>query len=204
MVRKEVEEYEQKEVIFYSAMLNAWLNTRLERDKQLLGLSVTAIGLLVTLLRIVGVSSLLQFTFFSLALVAFLITVATIINILDKNSTHIENILNGSEDERETLKNLDKRAGISFIVGMVLIVIIGIHSAIIHLNQTRISMNQEIPSDKNPELVNDSWDGVAKLRPKPPKAVQEEFNTSSNPSNSSTSSDDTESNNVGNKLGGNN
>jgi nucleoid-associated protein YejK len=60
MESSDKEDYEAKQKAFYSAMIAAWLNTRLERDKQLLGLSVTAIGLLVTLLRTVGVSSLLQ------------------------------------------------------------------------------------------------------------------------------------------------
>jgi hypothetical protein len=129
MESSDKEDYEAKEKAFYSAMIGAWLNTRLERDKQLLGLSVTAIGLLVTLLRTVGVSSLLQIILFGLALFAFLITVVLVIYILGENSTHIEKILGGSEIESRKLMCLDKTAGISFVVGMVLIVIIGMDSA---------------------------------------------------------------------------
>ena len=130
MESSDKEDYEAKEKAFYSAMIGAWLNTRLERDKQLLGLSVTAIGLLVTLLRTVGVSSLLQIILFVLALFAFLITVVSVIYILDENSTHIKKILlEGSEIESRKLMCLDTTAGISFVVGMVLIVIIGMDSA---------------------------------------------------------------------------
>ncbi|MGV2389941.1 MAG UNVERIFIED_CONTAM: hypothetical protein LVR29_21790 [Microcystis novacekii LVE1205-3] len=82
MESSDKEDYEAKQKVFYSAMITAWLNTRLERDKQLLGLSVTAIGLLVTLLRTVGVSSLLQIILFGVALFAFLITVVSVIYIL--------------------------------------------------------------------------------------------------------------------------
>ena len=131
MESSDKEDYKAKEKAFYSAMISAWLTTRLERDKQLLGLSVTAIGLLVTLLRTVGVSSPLQIILFGLALFAFLITVVLVIYILGENSTHIEKILEveGSEIESRKLMCLDKTAGISFVVGMVLIVIIGMDSA---------------------------------------------------------------------------
>ncbi len=93
MESSDKEDYKAKEKAFYSAMISAWLTTRLERDKQLLGLSVTAIGLLVTLLRTVGVSIPLQIILFGLALFAFLITVVLVIYILGENSTHIEKIL---------------------------------------------------------------------------------------------------------------
>jgi hypothetical protein len=68
---------------------------------------------------------------FGFALFAFLITVVLVIYILGENSTHIEKILEveGSEIESRKLMCLDKTAGISFVVGMVLIVIIGMDSA---------------------------------------------------------------------------
>ena len=109
------EEYEAKDKAFYSAMLSAWLNTKLERDKQLLGLSVTAIGLLVTLLRTVGASSFSQVILFGLALFAFLITVISAIHILDKNATHIEEMLSDSEEQSIALMVLDKVVEISFV-----------------------------------------------------------------------------------------
>ena len=128
------EDYEAKSRAFYSASISAWFNTRLERDKQLLGLSVTAIGLLVTLLRTGGVANLLEIIFFGLALFAFLITVISVICILDENATHIESILDGSKNESKTLMCLDKVAGFSFFIGMILIVIIGMYSAAINLH----------------------------------------------------------------------
>jgi len=84
-------------------MISAWLNTKLERDKQLLSLSTSAIGLLVTLLRTVGVSNFSQVLIFSAALIAFLFTVISVIWILGKNANHIEEMLNGSETESRHL-----------------------------------------------------------------------------------------------------
>jgi hypothetical protein len=202
MESSDKEDYEAKEKAFYSAMIGAWLNTRLERDKQLLGLSVTAIGLLVTLLRTVGVSNLLQIIFFGLALFAFLITVVSVIYILGENSTHIEKILESSEIESRSLMYLDKAAGISFVVGMVLIVIIGMHSAVVNLSEKETSMSQEKSSDTHRQSVtnNDSWNGVAKLRPQPPKVSQTTHNPTPNVTSSSATSGSNGSSSAGESV----
>jgi hypothetical protein len=187
MESSDKEDYEAKEKAFYNAMISAWLNTRLERDKQLLGLSVTAIGLLVTLLRTVGVSNCLQVVFFCLALSAFLITVISVIYILGENSTHIEKVLENSETESKTLTRLDKAAGISFILGMVLIVIIGIHSAVINLSEKGASMSQGKSSDTQRQSVTTeqrSLNGVAKLRPQPPSDSRTTPNSANLPATS--------------------
>lgn len=183
------EEFEAKDKAFYSAMVGAWLNTKLERDKQLLGLSVTAIGLLVTLLRTVGVSSFSQTILFGFALFSFLITVISAIYILDKNATHIEEMLRESEEESIALMILDKVVGISFVIGMVLIVMIGIHSALINLDEKGVNMSQEKSSNINNQSVtnNDSWNGVARLRPQPPSSPQTSSSASSVSSSSSSS-----------------
>ncbi|WP_071188582.1 hypothetical protein [Trichormus sp. NMC-1] len=168
------EEYEAKDRAFYSAMISAWLNTRIERDKQLLGLSSTAIGLLVTLLRTVGVSNLWQMALFGFALLFFLITVIAVICILDRNASHIEKMLVESETQDKGLEFLDKIAEISFIFGMILVVIIGISSAKINLNEKKVSMNLERQLNKQYHIHvgEKSWNGLEKLRPQPPKEPQ--------------------------------
>jgi hypothetical protein len=165
------EDYEAKEKAFYGAMITAWLNTKLERDKQLLGLSVTAVGLLVTLLRTVGVSDIEELVLFSLAMIAFLVTIISVIYILGENAEHIEKMLDSSESENRKLMCLDKIAGISFVTGMVIIVIIGMETSYANLSKKGMSMTQEKPSDKNHQSgkVQDSWNGIAKLRPQPPQ-----------------------------------
>lgn len=191
MENSDKEDYEAKEKAFYTAMISAWLNTRLERDKQLLGLSVTAIGLLVTLLRTTGVSNLSQIILYGFTLFAFLITVVSVIYILGENSTHIEKMLDSSETESITLMYLDKVAGISFVVGMVLIVIIGMHSAMINLSEKETIMSQDKSPDTHcqPGTNNDkSWNGIAKLRPQPPKTSPTTPNTAPSATNPSATS----------------
>lgn len=159
-------EYIEKEKAFYSAMVSAWINTRIERDKQLLTLSVTAIGVLVTLLRTISVSNFTQLILFSCTLLSFLITVISIIYILDRNALHIEKILSENQTQDEILIVLDKIAGFSFMIGIILVVIIGINSAAVNLSDKKVSMNQE-QNQQREEKHN--MNGVSKLRPQPPK-----------------------------------
>lgn len=60
---------DQKRVEFYSAGLAAWYATRLEHDKSLLTLSAGGIGLLMTLMTTVGVSSAESLVLYVCALV---------------------------------------------------------------------------------------------------------------------------------------
>jgi len=188
------EDYEAKDRLFYSAMINAWLQTKIERDKQLLTLSSSAIGLLVTLLRTGGVSSWLQIAFFSAALFAFLVTVISILIILGKNATRIQEALNGSETRNRALALLDEVATISFIMGMIMVVIIGIYSATSSLGEKGTNMNKDNIGNISRHSVGtnrgDSWNDVHKLRPQPPKVSETNSATPPKASNPSASSGD--------------
>ena len=50
----------QKEIALYSAVVQAWAGTRMEKDRSILNLSAAGIGLLVTLLTTVGVTARCQ------------------------------------------------------------------------------------------------------------------------------------------------
>ena len=177
------EEYDAKDKAYYSAALSAWFTTKLERDKQLLSLSVTAIGLLVTLLKIGGVSTIRQAVLFGIAIFLFLITAITIILIFDRNAIHIEQILSQSEDQDKILGILDKVSAFSFIFAVLFTLIIGIDSAIHSLHKPEITMNQDYSNRmKNYPAYhrgNDSVNGASKLRilqvpqalPNPPKEI---------------------------------
>jgi hypothetical protein len=198
------ENYEAKDRLFYSAMITAWLNTKIERDKQLLTLSTSAIGLLVTLLRTVGVSSWLQIALFSAALFAFLVTVISILIILGKNATRIQEALNGSETGNRDLALLDGVATISFIIGMIMVVIIGIYSATTSLSKKGTNMNQDNIGNTSRHSVRtnkDSWNDVHKLRPQPPKVGETNSATPPKASNPSASSGDGGSHSTGKSDG---
>jgi hypothetical protein len=116
----------EKEVEFYAAGVNAWLNTRLELDKGLLSLSAAGIGLLVTLLPTGAGRSVELFVLYILALLAFLTCIGSILLVLKHNASHIERVIAGQEAESLLLMLLDKVAAISFFVGTVFSTAIGI------------------------------------------------------------------------------
>ena len=59
-----------KDVAFYSTVAQAWVATRMEKDKTLLSLATAGIGLLATLLTTAGASSLRQLFLYGAADVA--------------------------------------------------------------------------------------------------------------------------------------
>lgn len=116
------EDHKEKDNIFYSAMINAWLTTKIELDKKMLGLSVVFIGLIITLETIFYLSDL-KLILFAFALVMFLITTISVVFIMNRNATYIEKLLLSNKTEDNLLVLLDKTAQFSFVLGMITIVI---------------------------------------------------------------------------------
>ena len=65
-------QHAQKEIAFYSKVVEAWVATRMEKDKTLLSLATGGIGLLVTLLSTLGASSPTQLLLYGSAGVSFI------------------------------------------------------------------------------------------------------------------------------------
>ena len=104
---------DQKRVEFYSAGLTAWYNTRLEHDKSLLTLSAGGIGLLMTLMTTVGVSSAESLVLYICALVAFsvLIGISAAIHSYSKEEKKMaspENPQNGQQPLNESLNGVGR------------------------------------------------------------------------------------------------
>ncbi len=66
-----------KEVAFFSAVVGAWIETRMEKDKTLLSLATAGIGLLVTLLTAVGPSSVHELWLYAGAGASFIIATSS-------------------------------------------------------------------------------------------------------------------------------
>jgi hypothetical protein len=137
-----IEDDQVKIKISPEILINASINTQIEREKQLLTLSSSAIALLVTLLRTVGVSNSLQIGFFAVALFAFLLTVILALEILNKNAKYIDQILMGRGTENK-YEFLNRFATITFMIGIIMVVIIGMYSAIISLGEKETKMNKD-------------------------------------------------------------
>lgn len=82
----------QKRIEYHAASYNAWFNTSLEHDKSLLALSAGGIGLLLTLLTTIGLSSAEALVLYVSAIMCFVVALVAILVVFRRNRTYIENI----------------------------------------------------------------------------------------------------------------
>ena len=126
-------EYLYKKIAFYQTVLGAWVQTKMETDKQLLTLSGLAIGLLMVFQS--KLNSTLQLVLWLSAGGLFVGTIITILFIFWNNSAHIEDVIaeNQEQDEEKKLefkikvaimdKKLNRQticAFVMFILGVIL------------------------------------------------------------------------------------
>lgn len=163
---------QQKDVEFYAASVNAWYSSALEHDKSLFSLSAGGIGLLITLLTTIGISSWIVLWLYAAALLAFIACLTSILMVFSNNKKHIEMIINNGPDvEDPLLKNLDNISLISFGIGAVLSAAIGISSAATSFNKQESKMATNSDSKKPATTptktrgyAQDSYQGVASLQ----------------------------------------
>jgi hypothetical protein len=188
------EEIQQKEVEFYAAGLNAWYNTRLEHDKSLLTLSAGGIGLIITLLTTIGVTSSEALVLNIVAILCFLICLFSILAIFKKNSSHLERVIQGENLPDFLLGILDKVSNYSFILGVIFSVIIGISVAITsYSSKEKTMVHDEKPQANTTRItVGDSFNNIAAL--KPSSITPQSSNTGTSPSTTGTGSTTTSSN----------
>ena len=126
----------QKEIALYSAVVQAWAGTRMEKDRSILNLSAAGIGLLVTLLTTVGVTARCQLVLYILAMIGFGIAILTALWIFSKNATYLKQVAKSNKvGDDKTLVRLDRVLIIAFLVGITMLVTIGIVTARIQLIQ---------------------------------------------------------------------
>jgi hypothetical protein len=94
-----------KENAYYSALYSGWINTRIESDKSLLTLSVSAIGLLFTILVTINITDYFILILFILSISSFLSSAIIIIKVLDKNADLLQAIANNNDVDKEDKKN---------------------------------------------------------------------------------------------------
>jgi hypothetical protein len=125
----------QKEVEFYAASVNAWYTTSLEYDKSMFTLSAGGIGLLITLLTAVGVSSSAFLHLYIVAIFFFLMCLCLLLVVFRRNRDYITKVVQGQDDPDPLLKILDVGAMIMFGLGVVLTVVIGVSAAVQTFNK---------------------------------------------------------------------
>lgn len=157
------EKKDLKEIEFYSNLCQAWISTRMEKDKSLLALSVGAIGLLTTLLT--TSSDLTRFSFgaYLLAIVSFIICACSVLLIFHLNSECVENAIKqegaNKKGDNSCLKIFDLVVVVSFVIGLVVSLVIGFSMGLDKLED-------HMAEDKKITYrVNDSFDGISDLNP---------------------------------------
>lgn len=159
--------YNEKNVAFYSATLSAWYTTKFEKDKHLLSLSTAAIGLLVTLATTIGTSAACIAVMYVLALLSFLICVMSVLSIFGRNSKHLEDLVKGTADKDPVLSALDKLASSSFVFGIIFTLLIGLFSGIENYSKEESTMAKDTEKmvTTNEGSLKKSVEGAAAMRP---------------------------------------
>ena len=120
---------EQKGVAYYSALVNAWITTRMEKDKQLLTLSAAGIGLIIIFQP--KLSTIFEFWIWILSGVCFLLSICLLLSVFTDNGDLIEaeiveskSILKDKLNKRVSLKT--KLSGWLFVLGATLAFVLAI------------------------------------------------------------------------------
>ncbi|EOG1477307.1 hypothetical protein ACK3GY_004802, partial [Vibrio parahaemolyticus] len=163
---------------FNAAALNAWYATKLERDKHLFSISSVGLGLLVTLATTIGFNSIYAAIMFCLAVFAFLACICAVLWIFNANADHLVKVVAGSDEPSQLLSILDRTAWISFLLGMVFSVILGVFSAIDNVNKEPIMSDKKTTETTFTGIGMDSFNEIANMR----KAMQQQ-SSSQNTSN---------------------
>lgn len=177
---KDDEFTQQKEIAFYAANVDAWFATALEHDKSVLALSTAGIGLLLTLLTTVGVSSVCALVMYILALTCFVVALVTVLFVFHRNRSYIEEVVAGNASKNDSLlSHADTTALAAFGLGVAFAAIIGITTAVQSYTTKELSMSNESKPTHSSVRFNDSFNGAANLAPQPASGISTAQPTSS-------------------------
>jgi hypothetical protein len=114
----------------------AWVDTRMEKDKTLLTLATGGIGVITTLATTVGPGSLVELGLYGLSAISFVVTIIAAVLIFDANSQHLEEVLlkQTTEDDPE-LQWLDRVLFTSFVIGVMLACAIALTAGYSHIGK---------------------------------------------------------------------
>lgn len=156
-----------KDNLYYSVLLNAWIITSLELDKSILFLSSAGIGLLVTILLSFNVASLFIFTLIIFACMLFVVCIIGVLLILSLNKKHLENIRNKNNSLSKHLSRLDRFVYYAYALGIIITLVVGIVVGWSNLNKTlEEEMNRnEFPQESANVKEEKSFSGFETMKP---------------------------------------
>ena len=157
---------DQKDVEYYASCVDAWFSTALEHDKSILTLSAGGIGLLITLLTTVGISSAEALVLYVAAILSFLTALIAVLVVYRRNRAHIEQVISKKSVEKDpVLTRADAVVLWSFALGVLFTAVIGIGSAA----RSYVSQEKKVTNDSTktsqPAPLKESFNGVSNLQP---------------------------------------
>jgi len=154
----------EKQNIYYSAIVNAYIESSMERDRSLLNLSAGGIGLLVTLMTTVGVRSTCELLLYIASSVTFGSAIVLILHVFKLNKVYLLKLVkNELTIEDNKLKRFDNAIYVLFISGVALLFSIGIFATI---NQLTSKEKGNMSDDnKKEKRIIESVQDLSKLRP---------------------------------------
>jgi hypothetical protein len=156
----ENEQKSAKYIEYCSQNYNAFFNTRLEKDKSILTLSVAGLGFLISITNLSSKLAHWEFVIFILAAICYLVSIYLTVEIFGSNGEYlIDNVMNHSTtDEKErALDKMDKIAKYSFYSGILISFILGSS-----ISYTKNFEGKNMADKKaNTTLTNNSFAGVS-------------------------------------------
>ena len=174
-----------KEVAFYAATLAAWTSSRMELDRSKLTLSVAGVGLLVTLLTAIGVETRTDLMLFVFAIALFLITIACVLIIFQRNTKYVKELAKGSTKSDRVLRKLDFFSSISFFIAVIFSIMIGLSQGLASVGtKQEICMSENKEKAVQSDTLKKSLEGLGDLKP-----TSDDVNSNSDSDKQSTESD---------------
>jgi multisubunit Na+/H+ antiporter MnhG subunit len=110
--------------IYYGAVVDAWFETRMEKDRALLTLSAGGVALLATFMTATTIRSMWHWAVYLAAAFSFVVAMVSAILIFGRNATYLGKVKEEHEKNRpappgdSVLRRLDRALRWSFILGV--------------------------------------------------------------------------------------
>lgn len=161
----------EKDVALYSAMVDAWISSRMEKDRSIFYIASSGIGLLITL----GISGVpvtrWEFVFYVVALLLFLVTILLVLWVFHRNPIYLESVIFPKpKNEEAKEKDADENDGILGILDIIipitfcLAILFSLCIAFNVLNRKSLE-KEEYMSQKETRPLRESINGIARLQP---------------------------------------
>ena len=123
ILEKELEN--NKDVEYYSHLVNSWITTRMEKDKAILTLSTAGLGVLVSFFSNISYTNITSSILYGLALISFILAIISGIWILSENANYCEAVICDETPKNDKLISiLDYSLICNFIFGLIVSIIL--------------------------------------------------------------------------------